>query len=1485
MAEIRYLRQEVDYLGFLESQLRGLSGFETLVYEMIQNADDVLDEQGEPASSRITFDLRDDALMVKNDGVFLPKDFDSMQHIARGDKRLALGTTGAFGVGFISVYQVTDAPEIFSSGRHWTIRPDLKAAYRIEERSADTEGTVFRLPWATDPTSKVRRGLRVAPFDATQLDSTLEIVCSATRLAALFLKQLSILEVRRNGELVQRVMREFDRQEGILWGRVGEELRAWTFLRGEFEDDATDLRRRYPDLIEPKRHSNVTVAIQDRLCEDPRLFAVLPTEVRIPVPCHINADFYPTPDRKSIIFREDYQSAWNRAAIRAAARAVNGNLDRLRSLLGHVELWRLIESIEACHAAPPSHKPDEVFDEFWREIGPTLSDRAIVYTMSESWVQPQDAKLLQTEAERDAADILQQLGIPIVDLSLRPFTNLLRRREVGVSLICARDVVLALEKAGATNGLPLSRLPSFLSTKESWQRLWRVFDALLQKNRLRDNSTNQDRERRRLSKTPLALDTDGCLYPPEDLCDADEDTRALFPMVRWLAMDCRKEPLMHRLVPRFDIEEALAALSSLGEEGLQERYQAGALNLHGLYAWFAARVDRILEVRSFSRELMKLPLWPSSGKLCALKDLYLPADFQDPLGLSNVIDVKAIEGYVDFVRRLGAKSLDFRTYVTESMPQWLKEHPDSPQSLRRQIVRMLAARLGEIRDDDAILETLRELPIIECRDGTFTEGPKAYLDSESTRLLGESASIVNGWYKASEAVVELYTWLGVADEPRPRDLVRRVSDLVASPPTHETIQTVRGIFTHLASRFQHARESPLTAYEKLRSLAWLPGTKHQRRWFRPSDVYTVFQEYLFASQGEFLALPAAIQKDAARGSPSLIGFLGIPSVPEPMLVVRHLLRCVKDKTAVHREVYTFLQQHLDDPAVDILKGRACLPLGEGQYLEPRRAFWREHPFGPYRYQLGTEWFAFRDLFDRLGVREQPGPSDYRDVLLEACKSPEGFARALDKQTQEIVLSCWEGLQIALETEQIPELAVATLENEKVIPDAGGFPMEPRRLFFEDRPGLAERFAQALGNNLIRRSMGSWRAMATAGVRPLSEVVNVRLVEARDDAPDALLGKRLQERRSAIARVLESLSDGQSTESRLGALAELSCRKASKLTVRYSANPFGRPIATDPEEVTVLVLDNTLFTTYQNHTVPWAAVAREIGFLLKPEGNVGALAGGIKEALSYDTAEEAQRALGELGYPPLAERESSELPSSQPLDVMGGIETADADSTADEGTLSRTETGDVDRELQGGMESPGVHVEALETGTPEASGTGDSAAEKGDTAQSTGISDGATGDAGGGTKKAQAVRRRTRLLSYIVLGKHGEEGTDVKAPEHMRKVERSGIQYVLEQEKAQGRNPHEMDRLNEGYDVRSTDPDGEERFIEVKALSGEWSARNPAQLTSAEYDMGKAKGSAYWLYVVELATTQPRLYMIHDPTNRVDRYCLDYGWKAVAQQAG
>ena len=77
------------------------------------------------------------------------------------------------------------------------------------------------------------------------------------------------------------------------------------------------------------------------------------------------------------------------------------------------------------------------------------------------------------------------------------------------------------------------------------------------------------------------------------------------------------------------------------------------------------------------------------------------------------------------------------------------------------------------------------------------------------------------------------------------------------------------------------------------------------------------------------------------------------------------------------------------------------------------------------------------------------------------------------------------------------------------------------------------------------------------------------------------------------------------------------------------------------------------------------------------------------------------------------------------------------------------------------------------------------------------------------------------------------------------VEAAGMRVALKHEADAGRTPEDVSKDNLGFDVRSTDPDGGIRYIEVKARAGE----GEVALTTNEWYQASQMGDAYYLYVV------------------------------------
>jgi hypothetical protein len=82
------------------------------------------------------------------------------------------------------------------------------------------------------------------------------------------------------------------------------------------------------------------------------------------------------------------------------------------------------------------------------------------------------------------------------------------------------------------------------------------------------------------------------------------------------------------------------------------------------------------------------------------------------------------------------------------------------------------------------------------------------------------------------------------------------------------------------------------------------------------------------------------------------------------------------------------------------------------------------------------------------------------------------------------------------------------------------------------------------------------------------------------------------------------------------------------------------------------------------------------------------------------------------------------------------------------------------------------------------------------------------------------------------------------------IEAIGMQVAMQYEREHGRNPEDVSAENLGYDIRSTSPAGEVRYIEVKARA----TTGAIVLTPNEWLMAQRLGNEYWLYIVENAAS-------------------------------
>jgi hypothetical protein len=300
--------------------------------------------------------------------------------------------------------------------------------------------------------------------------------------ASPFLKRLSTLELKVGGKAILIVGCDRDASTDEILVVADGAARVWKRLTVDFEAETASLRQQHHPRIEAKRKATVAVGVplDDPLPEHGLLYAALPTEQSIALPVLVNADFYPSTDRKTILFNGDYQGDWNRAAVRAAARAFADALPRLRDVLKPAALWQLLTRCRALHDDATEGAIDGCFQSFWQLAKPVVTAGEMVWTSYERFCAPSAVR--HNAASKEAAECLPffgVLGLNIVHPELRSHRNVLL--EVGVVDLELDALTTATLASTLTESRPLVNAPEWLRSAANRRALASVVETLLQR--------------------------------------------------------------------------------------------------------------------------------------------------------------------------------------------------------------------------------------------------------------------------------------------------------------------------------------------------------------------------------------------------------------------------------------------------------------------------------------------------------------------------------------------------------------------------------------------------------------------------------------------------------------------------------------------------------------------------------------------------------------------------------------------------------------------------------------------------------------------------------------------------------------------------------------------------------------------------------------------------------------------------------------------
>lgn len=1459
----RTISLESDLIGSISAHLRDLSGFATLVAELTQNADDARD------ATEIRFDVREDALVVSNDGTFsscgdptskscrddLRCDLHSFRRFAGQSKREKEDTTGAFGIGFTVVYQVTDEPELISSGQHWILRPHREdAKERIAvcdgcQDCSDQRGTVFRLPWASR-NSPTRDALGVDPVTSADQERFLEEVGSVIEHLPLFLKRIDRLVLADSGELVKEVTTV---RNGFIQVSTGRSIKEFVALEGNFEDEAEELKSQHRS-IEKKRSSGVVVAVPKTGTMEGRPYATLPTNQQTALNFHFNADFLPESDRKGIHLEDGYQAKWNRAALKACGNALADGLLTLREVLSAEQLWRVIGSTQLA----PTRTSEVGFAEALEPIADLTAESVresdIVPLTRGDWSRPDHAWVLDNYAE-DLVALLEELEVPVAHPVVKEALRETDLDHFGLKTLDLQALRAILIEAGLDESTAVDELPGPLRAKGRLEAVWNEAERLLK----RERGTHED-----LAGVAIFPDTAGFLHPPERLVSAEQTTVDLFST--WMPF-LNAERLSRCVELRSVIDDCNV------ESVVEALFEMELHNESKMVDWFAARAADVLEA-GIESDVAELAIFEnSSGAFHALTEISLPVSgFEDPIGIAQLASDDIVNRHRSFLAGLGASELTLSAYLEELLPKALQEVPEnSIPPWVDPLLAMLAEQMTGIDGVD-VCALVDRLPIVPTNRGLRAPG-SVYLPSEwVTKVLGSSFLTVVPDVSAKHSL--LFSQLGIPDKPRPEHVMARVEELVVESPQPSTVKAIGEVLRFIIWKFgEGARDTERQArefdrdYGRLRKIKWLPAVEDESEWYKPCDVIRISQRHLVGNQMPILDEPTSPGK---TGRPYRL--LGIPGQPPVNKVVDNLLDLAGGSAPPHPEIYSFLDRNDEDEHVAGLANQPCFFIG-GKWLRPDQVYRKAHSLSPLRETLPSDIQRYPKLLVALNVYDEPGANDGIDVLLEIA---ERHGKTFQSSAKELEAALWEAWRLicsGLESGDLDKGRVRSkLEAKRVVPHRDNELAAPKYTFVADLPGLENDFSDKVANAVIEPRAGTGPALGAAGVRGLFAVAETEIRgEAVGPKTDPDLSSHLHDLRGPIMRVAEHVLGGDAALHASGQFDLLKIiprtNLESRLSLRYGEFAVDR---TDwvPCEIAYVRGDHVLYRSAEADLIDECDLARQLSRALA--GDSADAVGTISlfaHVLGCADEEDANSKLDGLAIPRFVLRPKAKVKPLPPAgDDDAGSGTTDTelgpDGTPDPNDGAEEGPGSSDG--QGPSENTLGTAENLDPGGEEKPRPGPKPPRK-------------------KTKQSTPSEQWAMIASYGASEDPRE--SEPGSADAKKAVENVGVWVAMNHERSNGRVPEEMPVNNPGFDIQSADSEGEiVRYIEVKAISGRWGTGGFPKLTPTQIEKARDLEDRFWLYVIEHAESDSpsEPIRIQDPYRSATRFVFDDGWRLRAE---
>lgn len=1502
-------------LGNIRSHLAGLQGYDVMALELIQNADDAKAES-------VIFDVTDQGLVVFNSGqftycgdldrpcAFLAEgnykcDYHRITDVGSGGKLTRGENIGRFGIGFVSTYQVTDHPEIRSTGIKLTLHPE-KGQWFIEPFQ-QPGGTTFFLPWANDPNTEARLALGVSHVSAAHIDQLVDDFEKVLRKSLLFLRHVRTAELRRNGKLVLAC--DLERGDGsdlIVSFRPSGEVEQWHILRADAAESAARLYASHPRLESLGRGTKISIGL--RIDPEPLaeglLYAFLPTEQSTGLPLHINADFFPESDRKAVIFAgHQHEQAWNEMLIDVAATELARNPEGLLRMLGDVQFWQIMA--RAFDLSRSTNHPT-CFKRFWERLKVTGAQAHIALAQDGSIQLPSGVFLPRVPLTSLQAKTLLEVGGRLVAEDLRPFQTAIN--QMGAPILTFDRLVALLEQAMA------QQVPGEMQVNEErlegfYHPLWSMVNDLLPEAVNQTAATNPSIQR--LLAIPFVVTEDLYAVTISQSFVAPSTLEAariasLLPRLAIVAHQILGFPKIARLIRQLDLGAVVNHITSLcANEPIEDVIGVEHHELRNLYGMFADLDHQANVEKTVYQALRNLPIWLSSRGLIQATQALLPGNFTDPTGQADLLEISVLSASVrEFVsNKLGVHTQTIEAFVLNVLPRFFNDDGPLDASKYARLIGELANNPTLVNDEN-IRRLLGALPIVPTQDGCWSRPTNTYRRTDDlVKVLGEAKHL---WLDANRmpnarSVHTFIDSLGIRRSPLAQHLVERMIFISNKYlPTEDAKRASSEAFYVLCDHYDEWKEKPFfpDVIDNLRGVACFPAEGDAESWHSANTLYAPYRAEAFRSQANILDF-----RNTARLKTELLEDLDVTINPETKLVIDHLQYCMKTGAQPHVSTYQVLNERVrSDPLIPTLAGSRCIYLSSQKtFVRPNQVYWTPQQLGRYAFTIQGDYEVFKPLFTAVGVKNTPESRDYIDILLDIVGEYFEQSKPVMGSDRLVYDACLMGVSGADEREEIGAPDIRRLQEAPTILNLMGQPTHIDEVLLQDSEWHAGFFNGELNRALCKPAPELWPFIEKVGVRRLSESAEVALEfvdGTKSEEPQ--LAEKLMDRIDILERLLHDKPTPVKLKVRK-ALSELTAISYELVHIQASIH-IGEDWVSAPPSAAHAFYDIDKCQLILARPIgdrSWAHVLNAIFHQLMPEesgSEISKLTLSVRPLMNIPV-EEAHRELTDAGIPYLDAESGSghvdDLTSSR-LDNMGS--TTDPDYQP-ENSRDAAPTGP----SQGGpstnqpMDAPKAPSKDQTSHDQRKLGTGTTNSHEKDTP--TGYQSPGPGRSNGspsGDKHPKNPRPKhkeqwdRRLLSYV--RKTQEESTDADKQgglsEHNLAVEVVARTAVCAYEKARGRVPEQMAQTHPGYDIISRNPlTGEDRFIEVKGVNGEWN-QTGVGLSRLQFSNAQDYGDRYWLYVVEFVSDpeHTRVHAIRSPATQVTSFMFDGNWRdAVADE--